>query len=204
MQTETVIEQCDKCNGSGTYTDGGDDYIYFYGCERCGGKGWDDSSRRVVNGSGKVKNTYELDWGMPLGSSTFGLTSKEFNKRKKLIRVRLISSEPAPSGGCFLTTAACIFKGLPDDCEELTILRQFRDEYLSSSVSGRALISEYYETAPTISQMMTEQDMESTFLMIQQCVTLIKANNNEAALSLYKSVFQVMRDKYIGSRKSEI
>lgn len=45
--------------------------------------------------------------------------------------------------------------------------------------------------------MMTTQDMEYTFSIIQQCVALIKTHDNEMALSLYKSMFQNMRDKYI-------
>jgi hypothetical protein len=211
MKTKTEIETCEECGGAGwlgVWTDHdcgstyimrekpeyGESYYEADGCSKCGGRGekrivwkkkffssYETVEDTMVKGSGKVKNTYgwkdSFEFGKPYGSWY------------------LISSEP--SGGCFLTTAACIFKGLPDNCEELVILRQFRDEYLSNSVSGQALVLEYYQTAPQISQMMTEQDMLYIFSMIQQCVALIKENNNEAALSLYKSAFRVMRNKYI-------
>ena len=47
--------------------------------------------------------------------------------------------------GCFLTTACCEYKGLPDDCHELTIMRKFRDEYLKSKQYGKEMIDAYYE-----------------------------------------------------------
>ena len=54
------------------------------------------------------------------------------------------------TGGCFLTTACCEHKGLPDDCYELTTLRSLRDHYMKQSVFGNGLIKIYYETAPAI------------------------------------------------------
>jgi hypothetical protein len=53
-------------------------------------------------------------------------------------------------GGCFLTTACTAARGLPDDCYELAILRQFRDQYLGATEAGRQLIRRYYQIAPSI------------------------------------------------------
>lgn len=47
------------------------------------------------------------------------------------------SSSGSGKKGCFITTAACELRGLPDDCRELTTLRRFRDEVLLSSQEGR-------------------------------------------------------------------
>lgn len=60
------------------------------------------------------------------------------------------------SGGswCFITTAICEDSGLPDDCEELTLLRKFRDEYMGRTEPLKALVKEYYETAPKIVRAM--------------------------------------------------
>ena len=52
--------------------------------------------------------------------------------------------------GCFLTTAACHYRGLPDDCHELQTLRSFRDRYLAHIPGGAELIERYYEVAPAI------------------------------------------------------
>ena len=51
---------------------------------------------------------------------------------------------------CFITTAVCEEFGKPDDCEELTAFRAFRDGYLMSCPDGPALIEEYYDIAPGI------------------------------------------------------
>ena len=53
-------------------------------------------------------------------------------------------------GLCFITTAVCEELGKPDDCEELTAFRAFRDGYLRSCPDGEALIREYYDIAPGI------------------------------------------------------
>ena len=39
-------------------------------------------------------------------------------------------------GLCFITTAVCEEEGKPDDCEELTAFRAFRDGYLKSCRLG--------------------------------------------------------------------
>lgn len=53
-------------------------------------------------------------------------------------------------GLCFITTAVCEELGKPDDCEELTAFRAFRDGYLMSCEDGPALVEEYYNIAPGI------------------------------------------------------
>ncbi len=53
-------------------------------------------------------------------------------------------------GLCFITTAVCQSRGLPDDCAELTAFRTFRDGYLRTCPDGAALIDEYYNIAPGI------------------------------------------------------
>lgn len=53
-------------------------------------------------------------------------------------------------GLCFITTAICTHEGKPDDCEELTAFRAFRDGYLKSCPDGPALIERYYDIAPGI------------------------------------------------------
>jgi phosphodiesterase/alkaline phosphatase D-like protein len=52
--------------------------------------------------------------------------------------------------GCFLTTAACDYAGLADDCVELETLRRFRDSYMSETEARRRNVQAYYATAPAI------------------------------------------------------
>ena len=54
------------------------------------------------------------------------------------------------SSGCYLTSACTQARGLPDDCEELTVLRAFRDTYVRALPTGEADVRRYYATAPQI------------------------------------------------------
>ncbi|MCY4408269.1 MAG: hypothetical protein OXC15_18015, partial [Rhodospirillaceae bacterium] len=53
-------------------------------------------------------------------------------------------------GGCFLTTAVTERRGEPDDGPTLTLLRAFRDGYMTRTPERRALVEEYYAIAPKL------------------------------------------------------
>jgi hypothetical protein len=53
-------------------------------------------------------------------------------------------------GGCFITTAVCKTLNKPDDCAELTSLRNFRDAYMNETPEMHEEIHEYYHIAPQI------------------------------------------------------
>ena len=59
---------------------------------------------------------------------------------------------------CFITTATCKSEGKPDDCDELTAFRRYRDETLSQTDEGKALIEEYYRIAPAIVERISQED----------------------------------------------
>lgn len=70
-----------------------------------------------------------------------------------------VTAEPVAEAGltqvevrskCYITTATCQSRGLPDDCTELTTLRWFRDTIVSQTPAGLYDIAQYYETAPLI------------------------------------------------------
>lgn len=91
--------------------------------------------------------------------------------------------------GCYLTTAACVHRGLPDDCYELEVLRGFRDDVLLATEGGRALVSHYYDVAPAIASKLThERDLEFVWLMIQKCIAEIDENKYVEATSTYREM----------------
>ncbi|MDE6275050.1 MAG: hypothetical protein K2M75_00780 [Clostridia bacterium] len=103
---------------------------------------------------------------------------------------------------CFLTSACVEYLGKPDDCEELTMLRSFRDNYMSGISNAEQLIKEYYEIAPKIVKKINEsQNKEAHYAyiygVIQICLTLIKNGNNEGALSEYKSMVHKLKAKLL-------
>ena len=102
------------------------------------------------------------------------------------------------SGSCFLTTACCEYKGLPDDCDELETLRKFRDGYLKQQEYGPELISMYYEDAPGIIEMIqrkpdSDQVWQSIFDKITVIVKQIKQGNNEEAVINYMTMVYKLR-----------
>lgn len=102
------------------------------------------------------------------------------------------------SGGlCFLTTAACNFKGLPDDCHQLETLRAFRDSHLLNTEQGKSLVNEYYAVAPKIvRQLHKKSDYEYIWGVVSDCVKAIEEHNFEHATSKYKHMVEKLRNKF--------
>lgn len=96
-------------------------------------------------------------------------------------------------GGCFLTTAACRYRGLADDCYELEVLRRFRDDFMSSSASRAALIDQYYREAPTIAVKLGEAELQLIWEVVERCVEDIEAKRFEGALRRYRKLFLCLR-----------
>jgi hypothetical protein len=81
---------------------------------------------------------------------------KDAIERDRKTRCKITSMEPFWIAGkvtkslCYITTATCRAQGLPDDCDELTTLRRFRDEVVLSTPEGARQVADYYATAPRI------------------------------------------------------
>lgn len=91
--------------------------------------------------------------------------------------------------GCFLTTAACEMRSLPDNCYELTILREFRDEVLLATPSGKALVEEYYALAPSLVPLVRTSGWgDAVWRAIQETVAAIEAGDNQRATAIYQDL----------------
>ena len=115
-----------------------------------------------------------------------------------------LNTAPASGGWCFLTTACVQYLGLPDDCEELTVLRKFRDGYMSDLEGGRQMIHKYYEIAPGIVEAIYSLPNEDTgliwksiYLIIRACVDSIKKGDHDFALRTYKSCVLELEEQYV-------
>lgn len=92
--------------------------------------------------------------------------------------------------GCFLTTACCQHKGLPDDCHELQTMRRFRDEKLMTTDFGKEMIRRYYRDAPGIVEKLNiRPDRDAVYARVygQICriVELVEAGKDEQATIAY-------------------
>jgi len=117
---------------------------------------------------------------------------------------------PLPPGvgkywGCFITTACVRARGLPDDCEELTVLRAFRDGFLSKSAHGRELIERYYQLAPTIVEAINSENNSGKiyaelYQIIKSCVNAIKDGRSEEAIAIYRNMTNMLAKKYLSGK----
>ena len=106
---------------------------------------------------------------------------------------------------CFITTAVCENSGKADNCYELTAFRRFRDEELSKTADGRALIEEYYRVAPAIVSCMKYCDdvdlrcreVEEKYLT--PCLCHIERGENEACRDLYVKMVKDLEHRYFGA-----
>jgi hypothetical protein len=101
------------------------------------------------------------------------------------------------SGGCFITTAICESLDKPDDCEELQILRDFRDNVMRKDASMSADIQQYYEIAPQVVEEIDRRPnkkgiykrMREEYLI--PAVEAIKNGDNKAAYEIYRGMLRV-------------
>ena len=98
------------------------------------------------------------------------------------------------SSGCFLTTACCVWKGLPDDCRELQAMRRVRDEYLKQQPYGAELVRTYYDEAPAIVAAINaspdrDRILSETYDTVCVIADLAEAGKNEEAVIRYLMLF---------------
>ena len=109
--------------------------------------------------------------------------------------------EETKKKGCFITTAAVRARGLPDDCDELTTLRQFRDGYMRNLEEGDALIGLYYDIAPQVvaaigARKDARKVYDHLYSVIKMCVEHIKNGRNEKALEIYVEMVKRLTRQY--------
>lgn len=82
--------------------------------------------------------------------------------------------DPEKEGkGCFIATAAY---GTPT-CEELDILRKFRDDSLLNTPLGKAFVDAYYKLSPPIARFISRREVLRTAVrgcFVAPIVALVK------------------------------
>ena len=107
------------------------------------------------------------------------------------------------SGGCFITTAVCDSFGKVDDCYELTMFRNFRDNWLINQSDGKALIDEYYSTAPTIVDKINKlADSPQIYKTIwneylKPCLEFIEIGDNKKCKQLYIDMVATLKKRFV-------
>lgn len=104
---------------------------------------------------------------------------------------------------CYITTAVCESLGKGQDCRELKLLKDYRDQYLDTTPEGHALVEEYYDIAPTIVKRIGKQpDCSRLYEELYQeyllpCIRRIEAQEYEACRVKYEEMVLDLKARYI-------
>lgn len=103
---------------------------------------------------------------------------------------------------CYITTAVCETFHKPDNCYELTLLRNYRDGYLASQPEGEALIRSYYDMAPTIVKHINQRDDSRQIYgeiweqYLSPCISMIENGDPQGCQELYIKMVEDLKDAY--------
>ena len=119
---------------------------------------------------------------------------------------KLMVKKTSTDCSCYLTTACMRHKleCFDDNCEELTILRWFRDNFVSKED-----IDHYYKTAPIIVEAINEElDNNEIYNYIYEnvviaCVNAIKKGDYEFAYERYKSSILALEEQFARKKKKK-
>ena len=106
---------------------------------------------------------------------------------------------------CYITTAVCQSLDRPDDCYELTTLREYRDQYLLATKEGEEIVKEYYNIAPTIVKRIDKEPKAAEIyrniweVYLSPCIHLIEENKKEECKALYTDMVRKLEEKYLYS-----
>ena len=108
------------------------------------------------------------------------------------------SAPPAP--GCFLTTAVVERRGEADDGPTLTALRGFRDGYMMETAQRRALVEDYYRTAPAVVSAIPAQHADWGWIgeRIDAAVAAIGNGDDDAAFTIYVGLMERLAGRWLG------
>jgi len=103
---------------------------------------------------------------------------------------------------CYITTAVCENTGRGDDCYEMTLLRDYRDNYLARQENGARMITAYYDVAPSIVKHINRrEDAEQIYEgiwenHIRPCIELIEQGEKEACALRYSQMVSQLREEF--------
>ena len=101
-------------------------------------------------------------------------------------------------GGCFLTTAVTERSGEPDDGPTLTLLREFRDGYMTRTVERRALVEEYYAIAPKLVAAIPAEhaEWERIARAVDAATNAIDDGVEEEAFAIYVQLVRRLKEDW--------
>lgn len=109
------------------------------------------------------------------------------------------SDTSSGSGSCYLTSACMKYfqENFDDNCYELTLLRWFRDNFVSKED-----IEHYYEIAPIIVETINKEEQSGIIYdyiyasVVNYCVQQIERGNYDKAYNRYKNSVLALEEQF--------
>ncbi len=104
--------------------------------------------------------------------------------------------------GCFITTITCEVLGYEDNCELLTVLRNFRENYLKKDSKYLPLLLQYDQIGPIISNNIFAREDKYPLCLgllidyLIPCANLIKEGNFEFAVNIYVNMVTKLQEEF--------
>lgn len=117
--------------------------------------------------------------------------SRKYQSESKKACPNFIKKDPGgyKPAGCFITTIICKRLNFSDDCEQLRILRSFRENYLKNTKEGRELLQVYDSIGPIISYYVGLDSEENVLYAYNNflipCIEYVKEQKYELAKEKY-------------------
>ena len=162
-------------------------------------------------------NMNMVSYFVPLMGEITSVKTKEFTDRMIAVWNQKMpgnkishSSRDQIQGGfkkglCYITTAVCKSLDKPDNCYELSLLRDYRDQYMLESKEGMKTVEEYYNIAPTIVKRINRQEDAAQIYegiweeYLSPCVKLIEEGRKKECQDLYSDMVHKLEKKYLYS-----
>ena len=144
--------------------------------------------------NGKLENIVSV--GKSIGYNEIISTVKKYEEeRNKFLKRFLVL-------GCFITTATCQSRHLPDNCHELETLRKFRDTFMRKNPEMEAEVEEYYQIAPVICENISRQKNSKEIYdsiwgdYLKSAVSAVDNGENQKAHDIYKKMVLDLKEKW--------
>lgn len=104
---------------------------------------------------------------------------------------------------CYVTTAVCESMGKGSDCDEIRLLKDYRDNILYKEAEGPAMIDSYYDCAPTIVNRIKKLDNSKEVFediykqYINPCIRFIEDKDYSSCKERYTDMVERLRDTYV-------
>jgi len=146
---------------------------------------------------------FDADWSVPFCD----VLKEKWNKVFNIVPLSYGTYGDIKSGFktklCYITTAVCNSLNMSENCKELTMLKDYRDNILLKEKGGEAIVNDYYDIAPTIVKRINKSDNCNEIYKtlytdhISKCIEDIENKQFDACKEQYMKMINELKSLYI-------